>query len=1088
MDATALVLTRLRSSFRGTRRRTTRTLGLVVVMLTGSLAGTVAGAAAQTEAPTLRWHVETLDGLLAATPEGQAVQVDDMLFDRPVIETHRDSLAARASGRPADPAAPKGASDASAHVNLWTGGNVYYLFDSSVSAAHREHFLDAAAEWEAFADIRFVVRSTQANYITVKDEAGLSGGNSYVGMFGGNQLLNIGSESWTRTVLLHEIGHALGLVHEHQRSDRDSFVTILTANIQPGQETNLVLLPSSVNYGAYDFLSVMHYSRTAFSVDWATKNTIEPKAPYGQFLDEMGRQFDRPQSRLDRSVVASLYGPATPAADGVVSNTRDSGPGSLRSAIAYAFDRSASAAGTSTTVRFAIPAGDPNFDGSVARIRPTAVLSALGDGTHLDGASQTTFGGNTNTSGPEIVISGAKVVGDPQRPPGVVMRGANSSVRGVVVNDFNSNGIAILGPGATGNVIAGSYIGTDPSGSSSVPNALAGVILADGAHGNTVGGTTPAARNVISGNSSYGVYISDPGTDANLIRGNFIGTNGAGTAALPNAFSGVILVDGAQSNEVGSGSAGAGNVISGNTDSGVTITSQGANVVQGNFIGLDAAGSAAVANGRSGVSLFAGTRSNRIGGSAPGEGNVVAGNTNDGVTISGAGTELNLVQGNLIGTDRTGGAAVANGRSGVAVFGGATTNGIGGSSAGAGNTISGNAHSGVSISGTNTIANTVEGNAIGLRSDRTQPLGNVGAGVQIYAGASNNRVGGLTAGARNFLSGNGSSGVAISQAGTFGNRIIGNTIGQRPDGSGAANGSGVVVFSGATGNEVGGTDAGAGNLIAANSSHGISVQDAATTGNRIAGNSLSANSGLGINLSGGSQNPSWVTANDPSDADTGPNQLQNHPVLTSAVSGDSTVVRGSLNSAANTAFRIEVFASPLADPSGHGEGATFLGSTSVTTDGAGSSPPFTLTVPTAVPVGQAVTATATDPAGNTSEFSANVAVSEARPPMVGGATWYVDGTNTRTGSVGAVVRAYAVAAFTDLAYQMVLATSDCTTTVAVLNPTPRFAGSNGFIATTQGQVPIGTPPGVYTICFKTSTTANTATAPLTFTLQNGPVS
>ena len=146
-------------------------------------------------------------------------------------------------------------------VTLWPNGIVYYSFASDITSLHQKAFLDAATDWSTFANVIFVRRTTQPNYLFVQNDAGNSSG---VGMLGGPQdfLIN----AWTRATLCHELGHALGLVHEHQRSDRDSFVTILTQNIQPGFEFAFALLPDSNNINAYDFLSTMHYARNAFSI------------------------------------------------------------------------------------------------------------------------------------------------------------------------------------------------------------------------------------------------------------------------------------------------------------------------------------------------------------------------------------------------------------------------------------------------------------------------------------------------------------------------------------------------------------------------------------------------------------------------------------------------------------------------------------------------------------------------------------------------------------------------------------------------------------------------------------------------------
>ncbi len=222
-------------------------------------------------------------------------------------------------------------------------------------------------------------------------------------------------------------------------------------------------------------------------------------------------------------------------------------------------------------------------------------------------------------------------------------------------------------------------------------------------------------------------------------------------------------------------------------------------------------------------------------------------------------------------------------------------------------------------------------------------------------------------------------GIQISPQGSAANEpgptIQGNKIGTDVTGTLAIPNSvdGIsIVSSPAGGITIGGTDPGDGNTIANSGRYGVYV-NSGTGPCSILGNSIFANGNLGINLNGapdGFFGP--VTANDPGDSDTGPNGLQNNPVLGFAgPAGSQTVVVGSLNSTPNTTFRLEIFANDAADPSGFGEGQTFLGFTNVTTDGAGDAA-FTATLPGTVSIGQFVSATATDPAGNTSEFSLDV--------------------------------------------------------------------------------------------------------------------
>lgn len=282
----------------------------------------------------------------------------------------------------------------------------------------------------------------------------------------------------------------------------------------------------------------------------------------------------------------------------------------------------------------------------------------------------------------------------------------------------------------------------------------------------------------------------------------------------------------------------------------------------------------------------------------------------------------------------------------------------------------------------NSDDNVIAGNFIGTDVLGTTPSPNLFEGVFVSSGnsgfATNNTIGGTTPTARNLIAGNGQNGVGLGR-GARGTRVIGNLIGTRTGSDGTlGNGlSGVSVFEGA-GNTIGG-DGAASNTIAFNGRDGVSVSGTSPgttfgTGNRILGNSIFFNSGLGIDLG-----DDGVTANDAKDTDTGSNRLQNYPVISSAViSGGSTTIRGSLNSTPGKRFTLRFFSisGPAVDPSGFGEGQTFLGQKKVETNKQGNAS-FTFVPSQAVPGGQRVTATATGPGGNTSEFSRVVA---AEPP------------------------------------------------------------------------------------------------------------
>jgi titin len=433
---------------------------------------------------------------------------------------------------------------------------------------------------------------------------------------------------------------------------------------------------------------------------------------------------------------------------------------------------------------------------------------------------------------------------------------------------------------------------------------------------------------------------------------------------------GIMLENKARFNLIGGDTARARNVISGNSSIGVTISGSIAtdNVVAGNYIGTDRTGAAALGNGGNGVLLQNGARENVIGGSAAGTRNVISANFGSGVAFFHATTSGNTVQGNYLGTDKTGTVALGNTGAGVSILAG-SGNVIGGAAAGARNILSGNVEDGVRIFNADSTDNRVLGNYIGTNASGDAALANGGSGVVIDAGASNNVIGGALPAARNVIAGNGAIGVRISGATTTGNLVRGNRIGVGASGAAIGNSSiGVSISSVASNNRIGGAAPGAGNVIANNGGTGVRVTSG--TGNAILGNRIYNNANLGIDL-----DTFGVTANDLNDPDAGANDLLNFPELNQArlVAGGLRV-RGTINTETNKTLRIEFFASPAADPSGFGEGRKYLGFLTVQTGG-GNNVNFVILLPaTGVPAGWVVTATATDQLGNTSEFSAGIPV------------------------------------------------------------------------------------------------------------------
>ena len=420
-----------------------------------------------------------------------------------------------------------------------------------------------------------------------------------------------------------------------------------------------------------------------------------------------------------------------------------------------------------------------------------------------------------------------------------IIGGTGAGERNVISS--NATGIRITDAGAQGNVVKGNYIGTNLAGTAANGN-IAGIRILGSADANIIGGSTGGERNVISGNTSFGVHIDQSGTDGNIVKGNYIGTNAGGTAPVTNA-NGVIIHIGPDQTIVGGSTAGERNVVSGNTN-GVRIFGSGSdnNTVIGNYIGMNASGSAAISNAF-GVLIEGGAKNNTVGGTSAGARNVISGNET-GVHIAGGGTTGNTVRGNYIGTNPAGSAAIRN-EAGVKIDLAANGNTVGGSTSADRNVISGNYYSsqgiGVQIGGAGTTSNVVAGNYIGIDAGGAFAVPN-GAGVQIEGGATANTIGGASASAKNVISGNTIAGLRITGSGTSGNAAKGNYIGTDPGGSSAiANVLGVRIDTGAGSNTIGGGGAGEGNVISGNSTQGVRIEHVSTVGNIVAGNRIGTN-------------------------------------------------------------------------------------------------------------------------------------------------------------------------------------------------------------------------------------------------------
>ena len=382
-----------------------------------------------------------------------------------------------------------------------------------------------------------------------------------------------------------------------------------------------------------------------------------------------------------------------------VTNTNDSGPGSLRQAI---LGSNALTVG-GNTIDFDIPGSGVQTIALNTGL-PTITTAVVIDGYSQPGALPNTLAQSDNAV-LQIVLNGSAI----DYADGLAIAAPGVTVRGLVI-DGAGYAIHFLGSGGQDDV-AGNFIGVDASGSDSSSDYVG--IFADQVGGNTIGGTTPADRNVISGNSDYGVYASGAGSSGNVIQGNFIGVNASGTASIPSWYG--IYLDSSSGNTIGGTGLGAGNVISGNWVAGVYGVGSSGNEIQGNFIGTNASGTPPLGNtiyNGGGIDLASGS-GNTIGGTSLGAGNVISGNHSAGVSISYgvSGAPGDLILGNLIGTDPTGTLALGNSGAGVDVDSASGTT-IGGTASGAGNLIANNGGPGVAVGGDASVDNQIIANRI----------------------------------------------------------------------------------------------------------------------------------------------------------------------------------------------------------------------------------------------------------------------------------------------------------------------------------------------------------------------------------------
>ena len=623
-----------------------------------------------------------------------------------------------------------------------------------------------------------------------------------------------------------------------------------------------------------------------------------------------------------------------------VGSTGDSGNDTLRDAINTLNDGSGTPA---DTIKFSIGGAGPHT------IQLQSQLPPVTDPVVIDGTSEPGYSGS-----PVVEIDGENLVGT--GADGIIFRSVTGgSVKGLSIVGFFS-GVKLNG--ADDITIARSYIGVGAdSAATSSEGHNQGIDITNGASSNTV------EDNVIS-NNGYGIRITSGNN--NVITGNKIGTDPTGTTVVGNNSSGV-RADGVSGTRIGvdaSGTVVDGNLISGNGD-GIVI-SGGDAIIQGNRIGTNADGDAALGNGVNGIEIRGGASGVQVGGSAllTDEGNVISGNGDHGVLISGSNTSNITLENNTIGTDEMGKTLLGNGKDGVRITGGSSNNTIGGAGTGigsvTGNVIAGNRNE-IFIAGSD---NTVQGNWIGTNANG-RDLGSDFNALRISSG-SDNQIGGSVDGAGNVIAFTETDAVLIDGST---NTFRGNSVGTNRNDD-QLGGHGTIKLKG-SGHTIGAVGDGA-NTIAYTSNGTVAVAEG--TGHTITGNRMIDNDDLGIDLGTDGR-----TANDADDADTGPNTLHNFPEILStgynSSTNEVTVTYQVPSDPSNSNYLLTIdfykadadgdagkayLGTDVYEQSDYGSGGCSTAPCPVTT---------TFTPEASVSASDRIVATVTDGTGNTSEFS-----------------------------------------------------------------------------------------------------------------------
>ncbi|MEM9479461.1 MAG: hypothetical protein AAGA58_07395 [Verrucomicrobiota bacterium] len=621
----------------------------------------------------------------------------------------------------------------------------------------------------------------------------------------------------------------------------------------------------------------------------------------------------------------------------VVTNTNDSGAGSLRQAIL-----DANASSNADVIRFDIA----GF--TVPSLNPVTDLPAVTEPVTIDAFS---------------AEAGVFEINGTGRTNCLVVNSSDVTLRGLVLNRATGVGLLLqaIGDDLERVEVFGCPVGVNANTNLAQGNGGDGIFL-DDVDDAVIGGPAFWQFNVIAANGGDGIEI-DSDSDRAVVQGNHIGLISGGTDGgfdEENNRHGINLLG--RNALIGGAGAGERNFLSNNNLFGLKLLGRD-NVIQGNVIGLGTDGSI---RGNDEGGIQADGTDNVIGGIEPGEGNIISGQSTSDPGID-LGDEVRVI-GNFLGLNLALNArATTSGSLGVVMRRDAV---LGGVLPGEGNVISGHNGDGVRLDFNDGEDITIIGNKIGTDPTGTFSIPN-DFGIRVEAFDLSPKVIGLPfTGAGNLISGNLFDGILldpvfanpVEQASIQNNKIgtdIGGTL-AIPNGRNGIRADGDNVRT----NTIGGTVPMAGNVIAFNSNHGIDLERSESTKNTVLGNTIFGNGALGISLSG-----TTPLANDPGDTDDGAtdglaNDGQNFPVVTVAESTGS--ITASLNSEASETFRIEFFSNTVCDPSGNGEGETFLGFAELTTDASGDG--MVNFTADAQPEGAFVTATATDSDGNTSEF------------------------------------------------------------------------------------------------------------------------